>query len=138
MPVFALANAGVALDASTLGAAEGRGVALAVTAGLLLGKPLGIALFALAAVRLGLAALPVGVGTGALFGVGLLGGIGFTMALPDRPHLRRDAARLGREGRRTLRVGARLRRRAAGASAGLAVSSGERRARAGCKEAERS
>ena len=81
MPVFALANAGVPLDAATLGAAEGRGVALAVTAGLLLGKPLGIALFALAAVRLGLAALPAGVGPGALFGVGLLGGIGFTMAL---------------------------------------------------------
>jgi NhaA family Na+:H+ antiporter len=81
MPVFALANAGVTLDGSTLGAAEGRGVALAVGAGLLLGKPLGIALFALAAVRFGIAAMPRGVTPGGLFGAGLLGGIGFTMAL---------------------------------------------------------
>jgi NhaA family Na+:H+ antiporter len=81
MPVFALANAGVTLDASTLGAAEGRGVALAVGAGLLLGKPLGIALFALAAVKLGVAVMPKGVTPGALVGAGLLGGIGFTMAL---------------------------------------------------------
>jgi NhaA family Na+:H+ antiporter len=49
--------------------------------GLLLGKPLGITLFAAAAVRLGLASLPRGVGLGALAGAGLLGGIGFTMAL---------------------------------------------------------
>jgi NhaA family Na+:H+ antiporter len=81
MPVFALANAGVALDASTLGMAEERAVALSVACGLILGKPLGIALFALAAVRLRLAALPAGVTPGALLGAGLLGGIGFTMAL---------------------------------------------------------
>jgi NhaA family Na+:H+ antiporter len=81
MPVFALANAGVTLDPSTLGGAEGRGVALAVAVGLVLGKPVGIALFALAAVRLRLAALPSGVTPGALVGAGLLGGIGFTMAL---------------------------------------------------------
>ena len=81
MPVFALANAGVPLDATTLGDPAGLRVALAVALGLLIGKPLGIALFALVAVRLGLAALPAGVGAGALFGAGLLGGIGFTMAL---------------------------------------------------------
>jgi Na+:H+ antiporter, NhaA family len=81
MPVFALANAGVPLDATTLGDPTGMRVALAVAVGLLVGKPVGIALFALAAARLGLARLPDGVGAGALFGVGLLGGIGFTMAL---------------------------------------------------------
>ena len=81
MPVFALANAGVALDASTLGEPAGLRVALGVVAGLLLGKPVGIALFALLAARLGLARLPDGIGASALFGVGLLGGIGFTMAL---------------------------------------------------------
>jgi NhaA family Na+:H+ antiporter len=81
MPVFALANAGVALDASVLGDPAGLRVALAVALGLVIGKPIGIALFALAAVRLGLATLPAGVGASALFGVGLLGGIGFTMAL---------------------------------------------------------
>jgi NhaA family Na+:H+ antiporter len=81
MPVFALANAGVAIDAGTLGDPAGLRVALAVALGLLIGKPIGIALFALVAVRLGLAALPAGVGPGALLGAGLLGGIGFTMAL---------------------------------------------------------
>jgi NhaA family Na+:H+ antiporter len=81
MPIFALANAGVALDATTLGDPAGLRVALAVTLGLLIGKPVGITLFALAAVRLRLAALPQGVDAGALFGAGLLGGIGFTMAL---------------------------------------------------------
>ena len=81
LPVFALANAGVSLDAKTLGDPAGLRVALAVALGLLVGKPLGIALFALVAVRLRLAVLPTGVGVGALFGAGLLGGIGFTMAL---------------------------------------------------------
>ena len=81
MPVFALANAGIAFEASTLGDPLGLRVALGVTAGLLLGKPIGIAGFALLAARLGLARLPAGAGVGALLGVGLLGGIGFTMAL---------------------------------------------------------
>jgi NhaA family Na+:H+ antiporter len=81
MPIFALANAGVPLDARTLGDPAGLGTALAVALGLLLGKPLGITLFAVAAVRLGLASLPRGVGVGAIAGAGLLGGIGFTMAL---------------------------------------------------------
>jgi Na+:H+ antiporter, NhaA family len=81
MPVFALANAGVTLDATTLGDPAGLRVALAVALGLLIGKPVGIALFALAAVRLRLAALPSGVSPSAIFGAGLLGGIGFTMAL---------------------------------------------------------
>lgn len=81
MPVFALANAGVTLDATTLGDPTGLRVALAVALGLFFGKPVGIALFALAAVRLRWAALPAGVSPSALFGAGLLGGIGFTMAL---------------------------------------------------------
>jgi NhaA family Na+:H+ antiporter len=81
MPVFALANAGVPLDAATLGDSAGLRVALAVSLGLLIGKPIGITLFALASVRLGLASLPRGADTAALIGVGLLGGIGFTMAL---------------------------------------------------------
>ena len=99
MPVFALANAGVTLHASTLGGAEGR-VALAVAVGLLLGKPLGIALFAQGAVRLGLAARPAGVTASTLVGAGLLGGIGFTMALfitalAFGAGARADAAKLG-------------------------------------------
>jgi Na+:H+ antiporter, NhaA family len=56
-------------------------VSLAVALGLLVGKPVGIALFALAGARLGWARLPDGIGASALLGVGLLGGVGFTMAL---------------------------------------------------------
>jgi NhaA family Na+:H+ antiporter len=81
MPVFALANAGVPLEPTTLGDPLGLRVTLAVVVGLVIGKPLGIALFSLAAVRLRLAALPRGVGPGELLGAGLLGGIGFSMAL---------------------------------------------------------
>ncbi len=81
MPIFALANAGVPLDASTLGAEPGGAVAIAVAAGLLIGKPLGITVFALVAVKLGIASLPKRVTAGAVLGAGLLGGIGFTMAL---------------------------------------------------------
>jgi NhaA family Na+:H+ antiporter len=81
MPLFALANAGVPLDADTLGDPAGLRVALAVAFGLLVGKPIGIAQFSLAAVRLGVAALPHGVTPAAVVGAGLLGGIGFTVAL---------------------------------------------------------
>ena len=81
MPIFALANAGVPIDARSLGDPLGRRVSLAVALGLLIGKPLGIGGASWLAVRLGLAALPSGVGWGSLFGAGALGGIGFTMAL---------------------------------------------------------
>jgi NhaA family Na+:H+ antiporter len=77
MPIFALANAGVRIEAAELT----NPIALAVAAGLVLGKPLGIALACLLAVRAGLARLPAGVNWLALLGGGCLGGIGFTMSL---------------------------------------------------------
>jgi NhaA family Na+:H+ antiporter len=77
MPVFALANAGVPLALSDLV----QPVAVAVAAGLVVGKPVGIVLLSLLAVRLGMARLPDGVSWGALTGAGFLAGIGFTMAL---------------------------------------------------------
>jgi NhaA family Na+:H+ antiporter len=77
MPVFALANAGVRLEPEALT----HSVAIAVAAGLILGKPLGIVLFSWAAVRLGLARLPDGVNWRVLCGGGCLAGIGFTMSL---------------------------------------------------------
>jgi NhaA family Na+:H+ antiporter len=80
MPLFALANAGVALP-SDLGAAFKTPVTLGVMAGLVLGKPLGITLAAWLAVRVGLAERPAGVGWIDLHGVAWLGGIGFTMSL---------------------------------------------------------
>jgi len=81
MPVFALANAGLVLEADSLGDPVAFRVTLAVALGLLVGKPVGITLFAWLAVRAGFAALPTGVGWGSLLGAGILGGIGFTMAL---------------------------------------------------------
>jgi NhaA family Na+:H+ antiporter len=80
MPIFALANAGV-----TLGGEDGLNwtsrVIWGIALGLLIGKPLGIALFSWLAVRLGLAQLPQGINFVHIVGVGFLGGIGFTMAL---------------------------------------------------------
>ena len=81
MPVFALANAGVALDPAALADPLARRVAQGVALGLFVGKPLGVLLSSWLAVRLGLAALPTGVGFSHLLGAGLLAGIGFTMAL---------------------------------------------------------
>lgn len=77
MPIFALANAGVAIQVDELGAP----VALSVLFGLVVGKPVGIFLFSWVSVRMGVARLPEGVNWGALFASGLLAGIGFTMAL---------------------------------------------------------
>ena len=77
MPLFALANAGVALNLGDVA----DPVALAVAAGLVLGKPLGIVGFSAIAVALRVARLPEGVGWGALLGGSFLAGIGFTMAL---------------------------------------------------------
>jgi NhaA family Na+:H+ antiporter len=77
MPLFAFANAGVALEVG--GFADP--VAVAVIAGLGVGKPVGIFLFSRLAVAAGLARLPEGVDWRMLFGGGVLAGIGFTMAL---------------------------------------------------------
>ena len=80
MPLFALANAGVALEPEVV---QGLGspVVLGIALGLLIGKPLGVGLFSWLAVRLGLAGLPAGVRGMHLIGVGFLAGIGFTMSL---------------------------------------------------------
>ncbi|MPZ19784.1 MAG: Na+/H+ antiporter NhaA [Luteitalea sp.] len=77
MPIFALANAGVALELEGIG----HPVALAVIAGLVVGKPVGVSLFAWLAVRLRWTRLPTGVSWPLLVGAGCLAGIGFTMAL---------------------------------------------------------
>jgi NhaA family Na+:H+ antiporter len=78
MPVFALANAGVVIDPAQLAEAPaGR----AIAGGLVIGKTVGISLFAFAAVKLGLCVLPRGVSWSAIVGAAALGGIGFTMSL---------------------------------------------------------
>jgi NhaA family Na+:H+ antiporter len=95
MPLFALANAGVPVTLGTFA----DPVALAVCAGLVLGKPLGIGAFAWLALRLGIAEVAREIDWGVLLGAGALAGIGFTMSLfiaglaLEGPAL--DAAKLG-------------------------------------------
>ena len=80
IPLFALANAGVTLSG---GIAESftHPVTLGVILGLVIGKPLGITLFAWAAVRAGFAELPAAISWKAVHAVSWLAGIGFTMSL---------------------------------------------------------
>ena len=80
MPVFALANAGVALDRD-LTAALANPVVIGVMLGLLIGKPIGIVGATWLAIRSGAAQLPEGVSWQQLLGVGCVAGIGFTMSL---------------------------------------------------------
>jgi len=77
MPLFALANAGVLIRLDGIG----EPVAVAVAAGLLLGKPIGIFGASWLTVKLGWATRPEGVTWPILGGAAFLGGIGFTMAL---------------------------------------------------------
>ncbi|HSM05675.1 MAG TPA: Na+/H+ antiporter NhaA [Longimicrobiales bacterium] len=78
LPVFALANAGVAFG----GAAEGGApITNGILLGLVAGKPLGVLLFSFLAIRVGMAELPSGVTWLHILGVGFLAGIGFTMSL---------------------------------------------------------
>lgn len=93
MPLFALANAGVALSAISL-KGDSLAVFLGVGAGLVLGKPLGIVALSWLAVRLGIASLPRGVGFVQVAVVGLVAGIGFTMAIFIAQLAFRDPAHL--------------------------------------------
>jgi NhaA family Na+:H+ antiporter len=80
MPLFALANAGV-----PLGNAEfdelGQRVFFGVSLGLVLGKPIGVLGLTWLTNRLGVTALPAGVGYRQTSLVGVVAGIGFTMSL---------------------------------------------------------
>jgi NhaA family Na+:H+ antiporter len=79
LPLFAFFNAGLALDRGALAALTGP-IALGVSLGLLLGKPLGIMLFSWLAVRSGLATLG-DLTWRAIFAASLTAAIGFTMSL---------------------------------------------------------
>lgn len=80
MPLFALANTGIALTEDWVPGLVTSN-SLGIFAGLFLGKPLGIVLFSLLAVKLGLSQLPEDVRWNHIIGAGFLGGIGFTMSI---------------------------------------------------------
>ena len=81
MPIFALVNAGISISPTQLAAMLTHPITLGTGLGLIVGKFIGIAGTALLTVRLGLAAMPTGVGTRQMLAAGLLGGIGFTMSI---------------------------------------------------------
>jgi Na+:H+ antiporter, NhaA family len=81
LPLFALANAGIRLGGGDAAAALADPVSIGVIAGLIIGKPLGVVVAAFITVKLGLSRLPVACGWLEMVGVGMLAGIGFTVAI---------------------------------------------------------
>ncbi len=80
LPLFAFVNTGI--DFANVSWKDFTdSVTLGIVSGLFLGKQIGIFLFSWLAIRLGLGKLPEGVDWKMLYGVAILGGIGFTMSL---------------------------------------------------------
>ena len=81
IPLFALANAGISIDFSSIGKIVLEPVSLGIIFGLVLGKVIGIAGVAWLAIKSGIAKLPENSSMSQIFGVAFLGGIGFTMSI---------------------------------------------------------
>lgn len=81
IPIFSLANAGIPVEWTSLGSIFTHPVSMGIAAGLLFGKLIGIAGFCWVAVKLGLTTLPHELNFKHIVGVGLMGGIGFTMSI---------------------------------------------------------
>jgi NhaA family Na+:H+ antiporter len=96
MPVFAIANTNITFES---GMSQGliSNLGLGIVFGLCLGKPIGIFAMSWLSVKLKIARLPAKVGWVHVFGLGLLGGIGFTMSIFiallsfDKPYLQEQA-----------------------------------------------
>jgi Na+:H+ antiporter, NhaA family len=80
MPLFAMANTGIVVTGNLVEGLSSPG-SLGIFTGLFLGKPLGIVLSSMLAIKAGLSQLPTGVTWRHLIGMGFLGGIGFTMSM---------------------------------------------------------
>lgn len=81
IPLFALANAGIAINFSEMGVMLMEPVALGIILGLVLGKVIGIAGIAILAIKIGLAKMPKDTSFSQIIGVSFLAGIGFTMSI---------------------------------------------------------
>jgi Na+:H+ antiporter, NhaA family len=81
LPLFALASAGVALSTDQLKVAFSSPIALGILLGLLVGKFAGITAFSYLAVRSKIAEMAGGLTWAGIAGVGILAGLGFTVAL---------------------------------------------------------
>lgn len=80
LPIFALANTAIVFSGD-IAQILTENYSLGIALGLVVGKPLGIFLLAFLAVTLGVCKLPADLNWKSIFGVGLLGGIGFTMSI---------------------------------------------------------
>ncbi len=80
LPLFAFGNAGVTLAGMTIEKVFSA-IPMGIALGLFIGKPIGIFGFSWAAIKLKLAGKPEGANWPQIFGVAILGGIGFTMSL---------------------------------------------------------
>ncbi len=80
MPLFALSNAGIKIEFSSM-ANLGSTMSLGIMFGLMLGKPIGITLLTFITTKLKITAIPVGVKWKDIFCVNILAGIGFTMSI---------------------------------------------------------
>jgi len=81
VPIFAFANTGVEITAESIEGATQSLIAWGIFFGLVIGKPLGVLIAALAAKRLKLADYPEGVNNSSLLATGSAAGIGFTVAI---------------------------------------------------------
>ncbi len=81
IPLFALANAGISINFSSISNIIVEPVTVGVMAGLILGKIIGIAGVSYLAIKFGIAKLPKNSTMSQIFGVAFLGGIGFTMSI---------------------------------------------------------
>jgi len=81
VPLFAVANAGIVLNAGFLASAYTSPVTLGIVAGYLIGKPLGTAGCAWLVTKLSHGRVRPSVGWGAVAGAGTVAGIGFTVSL---------------------------------------------------------
>ncbi|MFW5432353.1 MAG: Na+/H+ antiporter NhaA [Methylophilaceae bacterium] len=81
LPIFALANTGVTISPTWIQDIMQSQNSLGIIYGLVLGKVIGVTLFSLVAIRIGICQLPDRLSWHHLLGAGLLGGIGFTMSI---------------------------------------------------------
>jgi NhaA family Na+:H+ antiporter len=80
LPIFALANTAIFVGADWMQNLTSTN-SVGITAGLIVGKPLGVTFLCFVAVASGICRLPPNLNWRHMFGAGILGGIGFTMSI---------------------------------------------------------
>jgi NhaA family Na+:H+ antiporter len=81
IPVFALANASIEVSLDSVSSVINQPLGLGILLGLVVGKPLGIFLLSWLVIKLKLGNLPNAMTMSHLLGLGMLGGMGFTMSI---------------------------------------------------------